>query len=136
MGNILNSVPVHRGIGVHWAVQSTTVSGAGTFKLQSTDHTLQAATDMVQDGSGFTVNKTYYDFSESATLECVITGTNGTGNVSPTLAEPSDIITITDSVYTQLAGTDWLVDSVSVKRSNTSAMRVTYNLTRYPLITS
>lgn len=136
MANILSSTPIYRGVDVHWSVKSTSITGAGIFKLQSTDHGLQADTEIVQDGSGFACNKTYYNFNETATLEVVITGAGATGAVTPVLAEPSDIITITDIVYTQLAGTDWLVDSVSIKRSNTTAMRVTYSLSRYPLITS
>lgn len=135
MANTLSNIPVVRGVGVHWGVSTTGVTGAGTFKLQSTDHNQGSDSDIVHDASGFAVNKTYYNFNESATLDVVVTGSANSASVAPTLAKPSDIITITDSVYTQLAGTDWLVDSVSIKRSNTSAMRVTYSLTRYPLIT-
>lgn len=130
------STPVHRGVKVHWAVGSTGCTGMGTFKLQSTDHNLAADSEIVQDSTGFAVNKTYYNFTEQATLEIVNTSTGTGGDLTPTIPAVSDMLTISDTVYTQIAGSTWIVDSVSTKRSNTAALRTTVALTRYPLITA
>jgi len=132
----MNSSPVYRGVKVHWAVGSTGVSGNGTFKLQSRDHNMGADSEVVQDATGFAVNKTYFNFNESATLEIVNTSSGTGGDLTPTIPSPSDMLTITDTIYTQIAGTTWLVDGVSTKSSNTSALRTTLNLTRYALITT
>jgi hypothetical protein len=127
----MRNSPLHKGVGVHWGVSSTGIAGLGTFTLTSNDHGRQAARDSIQDPTGFTVNVTYYDYMESANLSVVITGSLGSGNVTPSLPEIGDVVTITDSVYTALSGSNWLLDSVSTSRSNTSAMRASYGLTRY-----
>lgn len=131
------TTPVHRGLKVHWACGSSTITtGIGTFKLQSRDHSLNADTDMVQDATGYVVNKTYFNHTETATLDYVPTDTGSGGDLTPTIPALGNILTITDTVYTAIAGTNWMVDGVNTKSSNTSAMRVTLNLTRYGNITS
>lgn len=132
----MNNTPQFHGVKVHWACSSTGVSGVGTFAMQSRDHNKASDSEIVQDGTGFAVNKTYYNFSESATIEVIQTASGPGGNLVPTLPEPSDILTLSDTIYTAIAGTSWLVESVGTRSSNTSAQRTTLNLTRYPLITS
>lgn len=129
------SSPVHKGVGVHWGVTSTGCTGFGTFVLQSRDFSKRADSEVIQNASGFTVNKTFFNHNDSATLEVVVTGSSG-GAVAPVLAEVGDVVTITDSTFTNIAGTNWLVEDVSSRSSNTSAMRLSFSLTKYPLITS
>lgn len=133
----MQSSPQFKGVKIHWGVSSTTTSAFGTLTLQSRDHSRNADTDIVQDATGFAVNKTFFNYSDTATFEYIPTAAApGAGNVTPTVPEAGDMVTVVDSVYTQIAGTNWIVDSASTRSSNTSAMRVTVNLTRYPLITS
>ncbi len=126
---------IYKGVGVHWGVNSTGVAAYGTFKLQSRDHTLKSEMETVRDAEGTTVSKVYYDPNEEATFEYIPTGASG-GGVTPTLPACGDMVTVTDAAYTRIANTNWLVDEVSTKSSNTSVMRVTVRMTRYPSITA
>jgi len=47
-----------------------------------------------------------------------------------------DLLTVTDVGYSQIAQTNWIVRSVDVRGSNTTATRVTCNLWRATGITS
>lgn len=130
---------IYKGIGIHWGVGSTTYT-LTNGKLQTRDHTKKSEMETVKDADGVTVQKTFYDPSEEATLEVVITGSAGTGNVTPVLPACGDIVTLTDTTYLAISGSAtgtnvWMVDDVSTKSSNTSAMRATFKLTRYMGIT-
>lgn len=126
---------IYKGVGCHWGVTSSTATAFGTMKLQTRDHTLKSESETIKDADGVTVSKVYYDPTQEATFEYVATAVSG-GVAAPTLPACGDIFTVVDSVYTQIASTAWLVDDVSTKSSNTSAMRVTVKCTRYPSITS
>jgi len=126
---------IHKGVGCHWGVGSTTYT-LTNGKLQTRDHTRKSEMETVRDADGITVNKTYYDPNEEGTLEFVITGSAGTGNAAPVLPSIGDVVTLTDSVYTQVSGSAtglnvWLVEDCSTKSSNTSCMRATFKLQRY-----
>ncbi len=126
---------IYKGVGIHWGVGSTTHE-LHNGKLQTRDHTLKSEMETVRDAEGVTVNKTYYDPNQEATLEFVTTGSAGVGNAKPELPAIGDVVSLSDDVYTQIAGTVtganvWMVDEVSTKSSNTSAMRVTIRITRY-----
>ena len=126
---------IYKGVGVHWGVTSTGATAFGTMRLQTRDHTRKTESELVKDADGVTVSKVFYDPTAEATFEYVATAASG-GAAAPTLPACGDVITVTDAVYTQIAGTNWLCDEVSTKSSNTSAMRVTVKCTQYPAITS
>lgn len=123
---------VYKGVGVHWGTDSTGVTTAlGTFKLQSRNFDRMAEKESIKDGKGRTVTAIYYDESEEASLEVIPTGTYGDDDLSPTLPAIGDMVTVTDSKFTQIAGTTWIVESVSSATSNTGAMRVTCKLKKH-----
>lgn len=124
----------YRGVGVCWGVGTTAVSTV-TGALQTRDHTLRADMDETRNGEGVVVQKTYYNPTEEASFEFVASGTNG-GTVTPTLPAIGSLLTVTDTVYTPISGSAWLVDEVSTAGSNTSAVRITLRMTKYPNITS
>lgn len=126
---------IYKGIGIHWGVSSSGCTAFGTMKLQTRDHTLKSESETIKDADGVTVSKIYYDPTQECTFEYIPSGASG-GAVTPTLPACGDVITVTDSAYTQVASTAWLVDDVSTKSSNTGVMRVTVKCTRYPSITS
>lgn len=134
----MTTTPIYHGVKVHWGVGSSTAIGvSGTFVLQGRDHGMTADAEVIQDATGFAVNKTYYNHNESATFDYVPTDTyDGAGNLTPSIPTVGALVTVTDTVYTTIAGTNWLIDSISTKSSNTSAMRVTLTLSRYGLITA
>jgi len=126
---------IYKGVGCHWGVGSTTaVVAFGTFKLQTRDYTRKSEMETIRDYEGTTVSKIYYDPTEEATFEYVVTAASG-GVAAPTLPAIGDVITVVDTV-SGVGGTSWLCDDVSTKSSNTSCMRVTVKMTKYPSITS
>jgi hypothetical protein len=125
---------VYTGVGIHWGVGSSGITSFGTFKLQTTDHTKKSKVEEITDGDGNTVGKVYYDLMEEGTFEYIPTGVSS-GSITPTLPNVGDKFTVTDTVYTQLAATNWLVDEVNIKRSNTSAMKVSVKCSKYAAIT-
>lgn len=126
---------IYRGVGVHWGVGTTTAIVAfGTFKLQTRDYSKKSEMETLKDSTGVTVAKIYYDPTEEATFEYIPSAASG-GVAAPTLPAIGDLITVVDTV-SGVAGTTWLCDDVSTKSSNTSCMRVTVRMTKYPEIAS
>lgn len=125
---------IYRGVGCHWGVGSST--GVLVGKLQTRDHTRKSDKDTIRDADGVEVSAIYYDPNEEATFEAVVTGSAGVGDATPTMPANGDVVTITDTKYTQISGSAtgtnvWLVDDVSTKSGNTSAMRISLKLSRY-----
>ena len=126
----------YKGVGVHWGVNSTTVTAFGTCKIQSRDHSKKSQSETIKDSEGVTVSKIYYDPTEEISFEYVPTTATG-GTATPTLPDIGTFITMSnDTAYTAIANKVFIVDDVSTKSSNTSAMRVTIKATYYPQITS
>jgi hypothetical protein len=125
---------IFNGVGAHWGVSSTTCTAFGTFKLQSRDHKKKSETEMVKDADGVTVSKIFFDPSQEATFEYIPTSATATGSVTPTMPAIGDKLTVADTIY-PISASNWLVDEVSTKSSNTSVMKVTVQLSQYPQIT-
>lgn len=130
---------VSNGVSVAFGISSTSFSGSGigTFKLQSRNHSKKAKKEDVADATGATVQRTYYDPSEEATLEYIQFAANNAA-LTAALVTPAigAIVTITDTSYTEIAGTNWMVDDVSSAGSNTSATKITLKLERFAGITA
>jgi hypothetical protein len=127
---------VYHGVGVHWGTSSTTSTTLGTLKLQSRDHEKKSEMEAVKDGDGITVGKIYYDQMDEATFEYIPTSSTVNGTLTPTLPAIGDLISISDTTYTAIAGATWICESVSTKSSNTSALRATVKLVKYQSITA
>lgn len=123
----------YRGVGVNFGVSSSLAAVTGAF--QTRDHGYRADNELIRNGSGDAVEKTFYNANEEASFEYVATGASG-GAVTVTVPAVGDLMTITDPTYTAIAATNWIVDSVDVKGSNTTATRVTVKLNKYGAITS
>jgi len=126
---------VYKGIGVHWGVNSSTLSVV-TGKFQTREHEKKAEMEVIRDGDGTTVGKVYYDPNESATFEFYPSSATPGGQVAPILPNIGDMLTVTDSVYTGIASSYWLVEGVDTKSANNGAMKVNIKLAKYPAITS
>jgi hypothetical protein len=125
---------IYHGVGVNFGISSSLAAVTGAF--QTRDHNYESGAEIIANGSGDTVEKTWYDVRQTATFEYVSTGAGPGGSVAVTMPTIGSILVVSDTGYTQIANSYWLVDKVSTKGSNTSAVRVTVNLTYYPLITS
>lgn len=122
------------GIGVNFGVSSSLSAITGAF--QTRDQNFQGSNESIMDGGGNFVQDSTYGLFETATFEYVATGAGPNSNVAVTLPTVGELLTVTDTVYTQIAGTAWIVRGYDVKGSNTSATRVTVNLWRASAITS
>jgi hypothetical protein len=125
---------LYHGIGVNFGLSSSLANISGAF--QTRDHTYQSGNEIISDGLGGLVEKTYYGQYETATFEYVATGTGVSGTVAVTLPSQGATLTVTDTQYTQISGSSWLVEKVSTKGSNTTAIRVTVDLWRASGISS
>lgn len=125
----------YHGISVNFGLGPTITSVVGSF--QTNDHGLEMDNEVIRSGDGTSVEKTFYDYKETATFEYVATavgGPSGTGTV--TTPGVGDLVSVSDSQYPAINHTNWLVDTVDIKRSNTAAVRVTLKMTQYPSITA
>jgi len=111
---------------------ATTITGLGTLKLvQSEEVNVESDEEAVRDGSGNTAQLTKHDHRRKATLEFVCHN-NTTGGTLTVSSWPSagSTLAITDAQCAPMGAT-WLVDSLTLTRSNTAAMRARISLSRY-----
>lgn len=123
----------YHGIGVNFGVSSSLAGVTGAF--QTRDHNVQASNESVMSGGGEFVEDTTYGGFETAVFEYVATGVSG-GAVPVTVPTVGALLTVTDAGYAAIAQTNWIVRSVDVRGSNTTATRVTCNLWRATAITT
>jgi hypothetical protein len=131
------STPQVNGIGCKWGVGTTGLTGYGHLVLQSVGQTLESDNELIKDQNGFTVTRVDYDHRESATLEAWVTGSTNSGSASigsTTVPQPGDKLTITDSVWTLLSGSNWVCGNTSINGSNAGYVKVSIPLTRYAKI--
>jgi len=128
---------IYKGVGVTWGTSSTTFStGMGTFYLQSRDHSKKAENKSIKDGNGETRGKVFFDQTEEASFEYIpISSGTVNGSLVPTIPAIGDLFTVSDSIYTAIAGV-YLVEDISTKSSNNGALKATVKLMKYPYITS
>lgn len=133
----MTTTPVYHGVKVHWGTTSTGVTTViGTFALQGRDHNLGSDADVIQNGNGFALGKTYFNHNEAGTFDYIpYTAATPAGDLTPTIPAVGTMIVVTDTVYTAISGSQWMVDSISTKSSNTAAMRVSLGISRYGGIT-
>jgi hypothetical protein len=124
----------YHGVGVNFGVSSSLANITGAFQTRTNAYA--ASNESIMDGVGTYVEDTTYGVHETATFEYVATGTGPSGAVAVTLPTVGDLLTVTDVGYSQIAQTNWIVRSVDVRGSNTTATRVTCNLWRATGITS
>lgn len=133
----MTTAPKFAGVGVHWGVNSTGITGFGALVITSTDQSMEADTETATDPFGYVVTDITYNHRETATLETWISGSSGGGAVvvaNTSYPQPGDTVTIVDAVATGLAGTTWIAGGASVRRSNTSMAKVSIPLRRYAKI--
>ncbi len=128
-------MPTYRGVGCHWGASSTTstiISG----QVQTRDHDKLAEMEAIKNGDGTTVGKVFYDHNSKCTFTFIPTQASLTGTLNPSYPAVGTLVTLTDSVYTDIAGTNWICEKVSTKSANNGALKIDLELSQYPSITS
>jgi hypothetical protein len=120
----------YRGITTMTFGANSTTSTIIVGKIQSIDHEYKNEVASVKDADGKTVARAYYDFNEEATFEYYAT------EVNPTITSNGTLCTITDATVTGIAGTTWIVESMSSKVTNTDYYKITLKISKWPGISA
>lgn len=126
-------INTYHGVGVNFGIATGITNVVGLF--QTNDHGVTSDNEIIRDGTGAEIEKTFYAFKMTGTFEYVASGAGPSGNVSVVYPAVGAMVTVTDTNYSNVNGTNWLVDSIDIKRSNVAAVRVTLKMTLYPSIT-
>lgn len=111
---------------------SATLTGLGTLTLlQSSDFNAEADEELIKDANGNTSGVVKYDHRAKATLEFVPTSGSNVGTLEVTSYPSAGATLALTDVLFQPIGATWIVDSVSLTRSNTKALMARINLSRY-----
>ena len=126
-----------RGKGVLYGLGSTSfVSGSATVScsFQSSDWAGKVDEETIMDCNGEVATHITKNPTQTLSVSYVYTEGTNDGGVTVSIVPAGSVITITDVDEPQAAGT-WLVTSVGIKRTNTSAAIVDMGCTRYSTIT-
>ena len=140
MPQTANSVPLQNyfGVAISWGLGASamTISGAGML-VQSNDDELTYDQAQVRDQRGTVVAAVFYNPHDTATIEYVATtsGSYDSGTSSISYPTQGSMITIGAESSDPVSGSNWLVDSVTVRKANTDACKVQLKVTRYGGIT-
>jgi hypothetical protein len=142
-GNIImpqtaNNVPFQQpyGYAISWGLGSTTYTvGPATVLPQSADNELGYDFAQIRDGRGTTVAVVSYDPHDTMTLEfVVIQGTSSFDSITASLSYPTQgtMISLTGPDSSDpVIGTNWIVQTNTVRRSNTDATKIQLKAVRY-----
>lgn len=127
------------GLNLRWSTNGVgaTVFGAQAL-IQSIDNEEQLSELTVPNQLGNTAIWVGYDTRKAATFEYVAASSAAaTGNLAVTKPNQGAKITVTDSVdgTSDIAGTNWIVQSVVERRMATDAVKVTVRAIAFPAIT-
>lgn len=126
-----------RGRGILYGIQSQSISGStGTVScsFQSSDYGQSVEQEIVMDCTGSAA--THITKTSKETLSVSYVFTSGTNSGTATVVHPAagSVVGITDASHAAAAG-NWIVASVGVKRTNTTAAIVDLSLERSEGIT-
>lgn len=120
-------------------VNGITITGVSGTLLQSADLANQADVEEVRDADGDIVSRAFYNQSQDATLEYVVTGTNLAGAVTnSSLPTPGALLIITACAsLPDLIATTWVVEpGPKVSGTNTTTKRITLGLKKHAGVTT
>ena len=133
-----NNVPfqVPYGYAISWGLGATTYTvGPAVVLPQSADTELGYDFYQARDGRGTTVSVVSYDPHDSMNLEfIVIQGTGSYDGITASLSYPTQGTMITLSgpdSSDPVAGSNWIVQSLTLRRTNTEASKIALKCVRY-----
>ena len=137
-----NNVPfqVPYGYAISWGLGASTYTvGPATVLPQSADTELGYDFAQIRDGRGTTVSVVSYDPHDSMNLEfVVITGTSSYDSITASLSYPTQgqMITLAGPDSSDpLAGSNWIVQTNTIRRTNTDATKIQLKAVRYGGVT-
>lgn len=127
------SAQTYQGLNLSWGLGPTdyTITGVGGL-FQSSDAELKYDEMEVRDQRGNVQAWVGYNPTDSGTLEYVITNASAaSGNASASYPTQGSKITIGASADEPISGSNWIVQTVTVRKSNTDAAKVSLKVIRY-----
>ena len=137
-----NNVPFQApfGYAISWGLGATiyTIGGAQVLP-QSADNELGYDFAQIRDGRGTTVSVVSYDPHDSLTLEfVVINNTSSYDSITASLSYPTQgqMISLTGpDASDPMTGTNWIVQTNTIRRTNTDATKIQAKVIRYGGVT-
>ncbi len=131
----MSATTKYSGVGVTWGTSHTGITSAfGTFVLKSSGLKKDSKVTELENGDGDTVSVVWSNLVKTATFEYIPAGGTATGSFAPTVPNQGDKLTVTDTIQTDIAGTNWYVMSADEKSSNTDFLMVTVECKAWPNI--
>ena len=138
MSQTANSVPFTNeyGYSISWGLGSATyVVGPAVVLPQSSDDELGYDFAQIRDGRGTTVAAVFYDPHDQMTLEfVVIQGTGSYDQITASLSYPTQgtMVALTGpDASDPVIGTNWLIQGITIRRTNTDATKIQLKAVRY-----
>jgi len=138
MGSNANTVPSQTfyGVAIAWGLGATDymVSGSYLGLGQSADTELGYDNATSRDQRGKVVQTTFYNPNDKGTFEYIVAVSSSydSGTAPATYPPEGTMITVVGGdAADPISGSNWLVDSVSIRKANTDAVKVSLKLTRY-----
>jgi hypothetical protein len=136
-----NNIPLQQfyGVAISWGLGLTTmtIGGANVGLVQSNDDELGVDTFEARDQRGTVVQWTAYNPHDTATIEYIVatSGSYDSGTASITYPTEGSMVTIGADASDPISGSNWLVQSVLVRKANTDAAKVQLKVLRYAGVT-
>jgi hypothetical protein len=136
-----NSVPAQSflgSVGLTWGLGATayTVPSASML-VQSADTEMTLDKVEARDQRGNVVAIAFYNPHDTATIEYInVSATADNGTASIGYPVQGTLITVGADASDPISGSNWMVDSAMVRRSNTDAVKVQLKLSRYAGVTT
>lgn len=123
----------YQGINISWGLGATdyTISGVGAL-FQTSDTELKYDELELRDQRGNVQAWVGYNPVDSGTVEYVVTASGAAaGTAAMTYPTQGTKIQIGASADEPISGSNWIVQTVTVRKSNTDAAKVTLKVIRY-----
>jgi L-asparaginase/Glu-tRNA(Gln) amidotransferase subunit D len=139
MAETIKGVGVFWGIGSSFAMAGTGIptTGTPTLRPQSIDFGVEAERVDIADYKGETVGSVFFNQKQTLSIEVIPTaGTIANAKGASILPEPGALVTITDTVDTELSEAasqsgKYIFIRGSKRRSNKDVVRLTFELEQY-----
>lgn len=129
----------YHGINLNWGLGLTTVVITGATGLyQSVDTELSTELQVARDQRGNVQGNVWFNPNDTATVEYVVTdaGSPPSGSAAYTYPTQGGMISVTAGTASDpFTGSNWQVESVTFKESNTDAAKISLKLHRWPGVT-
>lgn len=123
----------YQGLNISWGLGANdlVITGVGMV-VQSNDTEIKYDEMEVRDQRGNVVAWVGYNPTDSATMEYVVTASGAAaGTAAISYPSQGSKITVGGNSDEPISGSNWIVQSVTLRRSNTDATKVSLKMIRY-----